>query len=612
MLGRRMRRNAVQLRVAAAAALLAAALCAVGVSRAAPARADIADLPAQYVAKLFTEGLGRAPDQKGWNAYTSIFNAEGCTLDSLQHVGKAVLESGELTQRWGTDPYALAEVAYRALLNRELDPAGFPGVVADIRRSGWDRALTHIFGSTEFRSLRAQICSSGASSYGFNDSTGITPAGIAGPEPACTTCLPVATPQGSINPSEAQLRVLASMPNEVIELAPRAVITITQPLTLAPGVVLETYGDPNPAHYIDMARLVRDWNTNPRTVENSTVVLQGGAELRSVWVSGQRALWRNTVTESLDNKTPKYLNVHGQVFNADDVRTIGGFSTAVVNDRLDDSPGWTTLELYGAESGHGCVDNLVVGNLIEAYSSVHIAQTGPDEITPWTDGISDHCQSSIVTMNQIVDASDVPLILFESDSDPFHGVPAQTSQASSNVIVSAGNSAYSALVADPGYNATGPGDTDGTDGSQDFTGSIIGGRGRVPAGSNPTQPGQGNVLWTASRTHFNAVISDGTIDFFGKKIAYVGRGATFLNNTTGIQQANAAAGIVVSGMMDTTVRGNTLRMNLIPGNASPATIWKCIGAEHESEWYFPQRASGDVQDNPWAVETPTSCIVPGT
>ncbi|MHB8467208.1 MAG: hypothetical protein ACYDH6_13255 [Acidimicrobiales bacterium] len=599
--------------MAAAALLVASALPIAARAATVPPAQDIQNLPAQYIAKLFTEGLGRAPDQTAWNDLTAQFDVQGCSVSSLQRVGKIVLESPELLAQWGHDPYALTTIAFRAVLNREADADGFNALIGYLGSHDWDATLDLVFGSNEFGGLSAQICSATASSYGFNGSTGIVPPGIAGPIAACTTCIPVSTPNGTTNPSEAQLRLMASMPGETIVLAPRSVIPITQPLTLAPGVTLETAGLPGPTQYLNMARLVRAWGTNPRGVENATVVLQGSSTLRSVWVSGQRALWRNAVSQSVDGKEPTFPNTYGQVLYGEDVRTLGGFSTSVLDSRLDDSPGWSTIEVLGADAGHGCVDNTVAGNLIEAYSSVHIAAMGKDQVTPWTDGISVHCQASLVTMNQIVDASDVPLIVFEFGFNPNAAVPAQRSQLSSNVIVSAGNSAYTALAADPGYKPSG-GDPDFSDGSQDFTGTIVGGTGRVPGGSDPTIPGQGNLLWSGSRTHFNAVISDGTTDFFGPNVALVGKGAKFLNNTTGIQRAYAAAGIVVSGMMDTTVDGNSLNITLIPG--SPTSIWRCSGAEHEVEWYYPQRASGSVQGHPVATQippaSPLGCIVSGT
>ena len=576
-----------------------------------PATAHAADVPAQYLAKLYTEGLGRAPDQAGWAARVAVFDGAGCTVGSLEQVGKSVLETIELSSMWGRDPAALAEIAFRAVLNREPDPDGFRALAGDITHHGWDAALSHVFEGGEFASLAGQICSTTSSSYGFNDSTGIAPAGIGGPVPACTSCLAVRAPVGAMDPSESQLRLLASIPGNVIALAPRAVIKLTQPLVLARNVTIETAGLPGPSHYVDMARLVRDFASNPPGMQNSTVVLQGGAILQSVWVSGQRARWRNAVPQTADGQGPAIPNAWGQVLGGSDVQLIGGIGTSVLNSRIDDSPGWSTVELLGADGGNFCLGNVVQGNLIEAYSSVHEAAPTQHDVVPWTDGISDHCQSSTITMNQVIDATDIPIVMFQSANQLLN--PAQSSQISSNVLVSAGNSAYSALGADPGWNPVGPGDAPGGPGTRDFTGGVIGGTSPVPVGGQPTAPGQGNLLWTGPRTHFNAVISDGTTDFYGF-MAYDGHGAQVLDNTTGSGQANAAAGIVVSGMMNTVVKGNSLAVALV--RTGPNHIWRCSGAQHLVEWFFPQRASGDVQGNPIAVQIPPpnspGCIVAGT
>ena len=561
-----------------------------------PAPAFFPSVPAQFVAKVYTEGLGRAPDQPGWAADLAVFDAQGCTLGSLEQVGKHVLETPELTARWRDDAGALAEIAFRAVLNREPDPAGFRALVAEITRRGWDAALSDVFGGREFASLLGQVCSVTSSSYGFNGSTGVAVAGVSGPVPACTSCLAVRPALGAIGPTESQLRFLAGIPGNLIILAPRTVITLTQPLTLAHNVTIETAGLPGPSRYIDMARLVRGFARNPQGVQNSTVVLDGGATLQSVWVSGQRALWRNTVAQSLDGQGTKRLNSWGQILGGSDVQVLGGVGTSVLDDRIDDSPGWSSVEMLGVDGGNFCLNNVVQGNLVEAYSSVHLAAPAQNEVVPWTDGISDHCQSSSVALNQVVDATDIPIVLFQSDVNQLLNSP-QSSQVSSNVIVSAGNSAYSALATDPGWNPVGAGDLPGGGGTRDFTGAVIG----------------GNLMWTGPRTHFNAVISDGTTDFYGH-MAYDGRGAQILNNTTGSGLANAAAGIVVSGMMKTVVKGNNLALAFV--RTGPEHIWRCSGAEHAVEWFYPQRASGDVQGNPAAVQIPPPssppCIVAGT
>ncbi|HEX4833412.1 MAG TPA: hypothetical protein VH478_20235, partial [Trebonia sp.] len=43
------------------------------------ASASQAYVPAQFIAKQYTEGLGRIPDQPGWQNAVSYFTQHGCT-----------------------------------------------------------------------------------------------------------------------------------------------------------------------------------------------------------------------------------------------------------------------------------------------------------------------------------------------------------------------------------------------------------------------------------------------------------------------------------------------------------------------------------------------------
>ncbi len=57
--------------------------------------AGAAVIPTQFLAKLYTEALGRAPDQTGWNAYLSYFQTNGCGAAQLAHVGEQFCASTE-------------------------------------------------------------------------------------------------------------------------------------------------------------------------------------------------------------------------------------------------------------------------------------------------------------------------------------------------------------------------------------------------------------------------------------------------------------------------------------------------------------------------------------
>lgn len=82
-------------------ALLAVAVTFVALDAAAPpARAAV--VPGQFVAKLHTEGLGRAPAPGEWVRWVRRFEREGCALRSLRRAARIVYGGREfLRLRYG-------------------------------------------------------------------------------------------------------------------------------------------------------------------------------------------------------------------------------------------------------------------------------------------------------------------------------------------------------------------------------------------------------------------------------------------------------------------------------------------------------------------------------
>src|SRR6266496_4458360 len=52
-------------------------------------------VPAQFIAKLYTEALGRIPDQGGWQSAVTHFAQNGCGSSSLAAYGEAVFWRSE-------------------------------------------------------------------------------------------------------------------------------------------------------------------------------------------------------------------------------------------------------------------------------------------------------------------------------------------------------------------------------------------------------------------------------------------------------------------------------------------------------------------------------------
>jgi hypothetical protein len=306
-----------------------------------------------------------------------------------------------------------------------------------------------------------------------------------------------------------------------VSLAQRALVSLSQPLIIPPGVALTTTGSPGLHHYADMGRLVRAAAFPAPSAPEGMVQVQNGATLSNVWVDGARDTPRNTA--SLEN-----------------VMTYGTGIT-VSSDRISNTQGPSSLYLLGGYDGYPCTLATVSGNLITAYSSDHYLS--PD----WADGITDNCEGATISGNQIVDATDVAIVVFRNT--PTSG---QHTIVTGNYILSAGNSMYGGMGFDPLYNNT------GTAGAQtlSFAGAAI----------------KGNELWTGPDTHFDIGITDGTRAWYaraGADPADTGTGASIIGNTTGTLSARVQTGVAVNGMLNTTVTGNTLTLTHVTSGSCP-------------------------------------------
>jgi hypothetical protein len=524
----------------------------------APAAAGAASgavVPTQFVAKAYTELLGRAPTPAEWDRATTWFETHGCSTASLEAFGLGLVSSAEYARDYdshGLDTPAIALTLFRFVLNREPDPDGFVEV-----RDAMDFGVTPraeaaaLFGSAEFRiHTEPAICSPDFPSYGFG-------------EPGNPTeYQAITTPtRGAPGPmlSEQLLELLLIEASRrphggTVTLPARTVVGLSTSLTVPSGVTLTTAGDPGPRQYASMARLVRlpTYTYPSGTIGLQLVTVLPGAHLVHVWVDGQR-----------DQSSPdQFANF--------DVVMVGGTGTVVADDRIGNTDGASTLEDLGgsmtARPAPACADNLIAGNLIEAYSSAHVAfGTVYPYDHPQADGIGDYCEGARIVDNDLVDISDTAIVLF--DGAPL--VPTahpQTSVVEHNTIVSAGNSMSFAISTDPGY-------------SLDFA--------LVPGGDPPGKTTRSfrdrtgraliedNTIWTGPRTHVDVVLNEGTHDLFGSTIhpncllpdtadlAACGGGrnalgALWKDNTSGGIGVSAEMGIYVGGTVGSVFEGNRL------------------------------------------------------
>jgi hypothetical protein len=479
---------------------------------------------------MYTEALGRAPDPSGWQSAADSFSANGCNLAALQNWGRGVYLSPEYSQL-GYDNAARALTLYRGVLNREPDADGFANSLAYLNWGGsWAALVDAAFGSDEFANLSSAIC--GGGSYGFGG--------------AAVIDLPLTG--GGFAGSGGQLQAVldATPPGGTVWLAQKAVVRLTTGLSVPPGVTLATTGAPDPYHYAAMGRLVRDAN-----FAGPAVTLNSGAALQGVWVDGARGRLG--------------YNPHDGI----NVRLLGGAGTAARGCVISNTAGWSSLQAWGSGEGFPCTgQDAIDGNLVTAYSSSHLDGT-------WADGLSVASEDTDVSGNQVVDATDAGIVLFRSTP------AAQRSHVYGNTVVSAGNSAWAALAADPLYGPDPPGVAQ----VHDFSGSFL----------------AYNALWTSPTTDFAIGLAVGTRAWFGDRQGIVsdfGWGLQFVGNTTGPLSARVTTGIASSGAWNARVQENVLTVILVRTSGCPLVN---VGASVSAGW-----ATGDFQ--PYTDVRISGCI----
>ncbi len=486
--------------------LLAVPLLATVAVMAGPGPAGAAGVgPAQWIAKVYTEGLGRAPDPTAWANMLAFFQSSGCSAASLAQKGEPIYTSAEFNGL-GYDNAARLLALYRGALNREPDSSGF-SFYLNLLNTGttWTTVVDDFFTSSEFTGDAATFCTQGP--YYFGGGPAITiPTGQGCSGQFCFTGGTQAQLQAMLNNAEAT--------HATVTLAQQVVVPVTslyQPpgwsrsvgLYVPPGVTLTTAGQPGPSRYAEMGRLVRAQTFGETSATAVPVVeVDNGARLENVWVDGQRKSKTDAQSATVN------------------VETDGGSGTTVSADRLSDAIGFTNLHALGTAEGPACSSTTITGNLSTQYATDHV------DTNDWSDGLSVACENSTVTGNTVVDATDVAIVLFRA-------CPAdQDSKVSGNTILNAGNSAFGGIVTDPLTHPTC---------SPNFAGSSI----------------TGNTLTTGPTASYGIGLSLGTGAWFANP--NIGNGASFTSNTL---SGNVTEGLTVSGMTGVTATGNTLNVTL--------------------------------------------------
>jgi hypothetical protein len=525
--------------------LLIALVVAVSPQR---ASAVIYPVPAQFIGKMYTEALGRAPDYPGWVAYTNKFATEGCTTAKLREVAYTFYTTDEYYAR-GYDNETRLLTLYRGALNREIDAAGRNTWLDQLEpppppltipptpptpATPWEQVLTSILNSSEFTSLTSKICQPGPYSFGGLPGVGDVIA------PKTVGAGNVPTTAAALN---AALQTKANQGGGEYVLAQKLVIRAEGPIIVPPNVTLTTSGILTSTQYAKMARIVRE-----RTFrDGALVILHASGHIKGLWIDGRRAF------------VGYDARYHGHEPNID----VAGGNASVEISRVSDATGWTHIFMGRNVACTAVSPAVIKNNLITDYAGVH-----GDGVS---DGITVPCGETLVQGNTVVDVTDVGIILFAVGTVDLTTTPnlytgsAQKSQVTSNTVVQVGNSANSGLaietvpctIADP----------------NDSTKQI-----QVPCPAGTPYANfygmamNANILWTdtsapaykvsqqlRSSPHFDIAMAIGTRPYWGDASPSSVGGQWTANNTGGFKM-NTNNAFAVSGAFRVNVMNNAFNV----------------------------------------------------
>jgi hypothetical protein len=504
--------------------------------------------PSQYHAQLYTEILGRSPKPAEWAANEALFDSKSPNVAGIKSLITALFQSAEFNNLGYQSPEK-AYVLFRAVLLREPSSADIQSFATQLDQGVPISTLaSNIANSPEFSLTFDQMVRPARShayrETGPSDRPRIGSGGL-----------------GNISGDELQQKLNAATPGSTVFLSRGALIRLHRQLVIPSGVTLATFEASAPDKilrsrqaYSAMGRLVRARLFNPEMVR-----LMPGARLMGVWVDGRRSQFRVN-DPLLRNPAIPFIERFGPSQN---ITVRGGENGAQVTEvafcKITDSTGWTNIHgvaYDGSSAAQGY--SRIANNLITCYSA-----SKDLEQTFFTDGISNATSDAIILNNDIVDPTDVGVVLF----NPGMHQP-QRSQVINNNILFAANSGWGGITLDHsigigalcrGVNPEAPHDCfDASNPAvvSNFEQSLI----------------QNNVIWSSDDTNCNVGISLG-VHMWGLRM--FGKGGQVIGNQLGNAQQplQTGVGIMVSGNFDPIVLQNTLNLKL------DQSLVSCISAK---------------------------------
>ena len=502
--------------------------------------ASLGASPTQYYAQVYTEIFGRSPEPSEWVGNEYQFTENSISASSVRSVVTSFLQSSEF-RNLGYTPSETAYLIYRIVLLREPGTEEMANIVNRLSNgvSAADVARDMI-NSAEFSSLlNSKIRKSQAHSYVANGPSPRVAVGAAG----------LGSDDGVMNGAELQAYLDIAAPGSTVFLARGVLVRLGTQLVIPSGVTLTTYDSSASDHifrnrqaYAAMGRLVRSAMFNQPLVR-----VMPGAKLIGVWVDGRRSQLRagDPLLKNTALTPPERFQA------SHNISLLGGATVDQISEvaycKVSDSCGWTSLHTLGSDGGTAIGVARIANNMITSYSANRDL-----EESFYTDGISNGASNSSIVNNDIVDPSDVGIVIFNPGM-----WPPQFSQVSGNSVLFAGVNGWGGITMDHSvgiqifckgvnpaaafdcFDATNPAIT------ADFSNVLV----------------QNNQIWSSDTHYANVGISLG-VQLWGLRM--FGSGAQVVRNTIGTtnQPFKTGVGIVISGIKEPVVFENNLYLSL--------------------------------------------------
>ena len=317
----------------------------------------------QFIAKLFTEGLGRGPEGSEYKEYADFIYTNMCTAETLAALAYKMFDSEEY-KKLNLNNTEAAFAVYRAVLNRDPKQAEISGF--DASKSA-DVAKELALGS-EFSKMVKAI-NEGSYGWGVNNGTAYT---------------------GTNVMTSAEVNELLKTSSNV-EIPQGTLVLCSEPIQLKPGQTLSTEGCPE--NYLKMARFLRlvkgSWSVIELAESNTT--------LKNVWIDGNRS---NIGIDSGGNAWVCGSNVTVTSCKMSDTCGTTNMATTAVftNVRVDHN----LITCYTSTNTDNWTDGLTfqARGIVEYNTIIDATDVGIVLFRDWTDADQD----TIVRYNKIISA----------------------------------------------------------------------------------------------------------------------------------------------------------------------------------------------------------------